>query len=282
MPELPEVETIVRKLNQYTKGKRIQKLEVLRQSIFRGNISTIVGQKIKNVTRRAKLINIELDNGSHLLTHLKMTGQYVFQNGKTRVGGGHPTSDWVKDLPSKHTRLIFHLEGNSKLFFNDMRMFGWIRQHNKDELSKIFGKLGPDITSSEVTTKYLTEKLKNRRLPIKQAIMMNEIICGVGNIYASDSLNKAKISPIRPANSLTKREISKLIKIMKEIIDLATKLGGTTFDGMYVGVEGFAGGYQNKLLVYGREGESCYNCGGLIQKIKLGGRGTYYCPDCQN
>ncbi|NCN03559.1 MAG: bifunctional DNA-formamidopyrimidine glycosylase/DNA-(apurinic or apyrimidinic site) lyase [Candidatus Pacebacteria bacterium] len=281
MPELPEVETVVRKLKDLVTGKKITSIEVLNPKSFTGNISEIEGQTITDVKRRAKIINIVINKDLYLLTHLKMTGQYILQNGQGRSGGGHPSSDWVNSLPSRHTRVIFHLSDESKLYFNDMRKFGWIRQHTLKQLNDAYAKLGPDVIEDELTPQYLKNQIERRSIPIKQAIMMNPVLCGVGNIYACDSLNDAKISPFRPAQSLSEDEISNLVFSMKKIVNMAIDRGGTTFDGMYVGVDGLAGSYQDDVLTYGREGKNCYNCGSLIKKTKLGGRGTYYCPICQ-
>jgi formamidopyrimidine-DNA glycosylase len=281
MPELPEVETVVRKLKNLIVGKIILDIEVLNTKSFTGDKSKLVGSIVKDVRRRAKIINIVIDDDLYLLTHLKMTGQYVLQDGVKRVGGGHPTNDWVDSLPSRHTRVIFHFEDGSKLFFNDMRKFGWIRQYSQQQLDQAYSKLGPDVIEPELTLEYLKSQLQRRTIPIKQAIMINEILCGVGNIYACDSLNDAKISPFRPSKSLSDLELKNLIYSMKKIVNIAIDKGGTTFDGMYVDVDGMAGSYQDNILTYGREGKSCYNCGSLIKKEKLGGRGTYYCPTCQ-
>jgi formamidopyrimidine-DNA glycosylase len=281
MPELPEVETVVNKLRNLIVGKKILNIEVLNPKSFTGNISQLEGQVIKDVRRRAKIINIVINEDLFLLTHLKMTGQYILQSGEERVGGGHPTSDWVNNLPSSHTRVILNFTNGDKLFFNDMRKFGWIRQHSKKQLDQAYAKLGPDVIEPELTLEYLKDKLQRRTIPIKQAIMTNEILCGVGNIYACDSLNDAKISPFRPSGSLSDSELIELISSMKKIVNLAIEKGGTTFDGMYVDVDGLAGSYQKTVLTYGREGKNCYNCGSLIKKSKLGGRGTYYCPTCQ-
>jgi len=281
MPELPEVETVVRKLRDLIVGKKISNIEVLNPKSFTGDKKRLVGSIVKDVRRRAKIINIVIDDDFYLLTHLKMTGQYVLQDGKNRSGGGHPTSDWVDNLPSRHTRVVFTFEDGSKLFFNDMRKFGWIRQHSKQQLDQVYAKLGPDVIETELTLEYLKSQLQRRTIPIKQAIMNNDILCGVGNIYACDSLNDSKISPFRPSKSLSDVEVKNLVFSMKKIVNMAIDRGGTTFDGMYVDVDGMAGSYQDSVLTYGREGENCYNCGSLIKKEKLGGRGTYYCPTCQ-
>ncbi|MDH5533360.1 MAG: bifunctional DNA-formamidopyrimidine glycosylase/DNA-(apurinic or apyrimidinic site) lyase [Candidatus Pacebacteria bacterium] len=281
MPELPEVETVVRKLRNLIVDKKISNIEVLNSKSFTGDISKLIGSTVIDVRRRAKIINIVINDDLYLLTHLKMTGQYILQDGTIRAGGGHPSSDWVNNLPSRHTRVVFHFQDGSKLFFNDMRKFGWIRQNTKQQLEQSFAKLGPDVIEPELTYEYLKSQLQRRTIPIKQAIMMNEILCGVGNIYACDSLNDAKISPFRPAKSISDLELKNLILSMKKIVNMAIDKGGTTFDGMYVDVDGLAGSYQDSVLTYGREGKNCYNCGSLIKKDKLGGRGTYYCPTCQ-
>lgn len=281
MPELPEVETIVRKLKAVIVGRKIQAVQVFNVKTFHGDAQSILEQEIVDVTRRAKIIEIIFNNNYVLLTHLKMTGQYLFQNDGDLVAGGHPTADWQQQLPGKHTRVQIDFSDKSKLFFNDMRKFGWLKLVQNTDLINIYSSLGPDIISPEVTVDYLLLKFQRRKMPIKQAIMLNEIICGVGNIYACDSLNLAKISPFRPANSLSRQEVEILLASMKAIISKAIEHGGTTFDGKYVDIEGKAGNYQTKVLTYGREGKSCYNCGGTIMKAKLGGRGTYYCPDCQ-
>lgn len=281
MPELPEVETIVRKLRPATVGRVISSLEAYWPKSFLGNSQDLLGSAVIAVGRRAKIIEIYLDGGLVLLTHLKMTGQYLFQNSDQVLAGGHPTADWRQQLPGKHTRVQINFADGAKLFFNDMRKFGWIKLVQKQDLPVIYQKLGPDVIDEKLTAEYLSQQLSSRKMPIKQAIMLNEILCGVGNIYACDSLNEARISPLRPAKSLTFQEVARLLASMKKIIASAIENGGTTFDGKYVDIEGKAGNNQSKVLTYGREAKSCYNCGGIIKKIKLGGRGTYFCPDCQ-
>lgn len=281
MPELPEVETIVRKLNTVLVGQKISQVSVYNEKTFVGLPYLLDGAGVTRVSRRAKVIEIYLDNGLILLTHLKMTGQYLFKAKNQLVAGGHPTADWQEQLPGKHTRVEIDFVGGAKLFFNDMRKFGWLKLVSLSERDGVYAKFGPDIVDPTLTAGYLLEKFSRRKMSIKQAIMLNEIICGVGNIYACDSLNQAQISPLRPAASLTKTEVEKLLKSMQVIIKKAIEYGGTTFDGKYVNIDGKVGSYQTKILTYGREGKNCYNCGSTIAKIKLGGRGTYFCPTCQ-
>ena len=281
MPELPEVETVKRRLKEILPGKIIQSIKVLHEKSFRGEESSLEGQEVKDVTRKAKIIRIHLPNEQNLLTHLKMTGQLIFTDNGTRVGGGHPTADWVKDLPSSHTRLVYDFTDGSKLYFNDQRIFGWMRLMSDEEVVTEFAKYGPDINEDSLTVEYLKDKFKNRRIPIKQAIMMNPIVAGLGNIYACDALNIAQISPFRPAQSLDDCELKSLLKAAKQVIEEGLEYGGTTYDGKYVHVDGMSGSYQDIMRVYGKEGGRCQQCGGEIVKEKIGGRGTYFCRDCQ-
>ncbi len=282
MPELPEVETVRSRLAEILPGKKIFQLDILKNKSFQGDKKQVVGQKIEAVKRRAKLIYIQLDNGLYLLIHLKMTGQLIYVNDEEKIGGGHPTSDWVKDLPSNHTRIIFYFHDKSKLFFNDMRIFGWIKVMTHQKLNKQLSKYGPDINNPNIDIKDIYRQLQRRTISIKQAIMINKIIAGIGNIYASEALFKAQINPTRSAKDLSLDEVKQLIKSAQEIISKAIKNKGTTFDGKYVDINGLAGNYQNKLKVYGQEGQKCPNCQGNIKKVKLGGRSTFYCPDCQH
>lgn len=282
MPELPEVETIVRKLNDVLKNKVLVNIEVHRDKSFQGDAEKIIGKPIVKVSRRAKLIRFHFPNKLNILAHLKMTGQFIFV-GEKKVGGGHPTSDWVNVLPSKHTRVSLYLINKGKpenLYFNDMRVFGWLRVLSDEEVEKEHQKYGPDINSDDASLEYFSGKLARTGRKIKQVIMDNKIVSGVGNIYACDGLNMAKIHPTRPANSLSKNEVSRLLVALKHVINLGIKLGGATISD-YKNVDGFSGSYQDEVLTYGREGEACKNCPGIIEKIKIGGRGTYYCPRCQ-
>jgi formamidopyrimidine-DNA glycosylase len=281
MPELPEVETITKRLQKVLPGKQILSTNVLADKSFQGSLQQLAGKTITDVVRRAKIASIVFEDNTYLATHLKMTGQLIYVDPTTRVGGGHPTADWVRDLPSTHTRISYQLSDKAQLFFNDQRLFGWMKYMSQAEHDQLFASWGPDITEDSVTVEYLKQKFSRRTIAIKQAIMDNAVVCGVGNIYACDSLNMARISPFRQAKSLSDAEIETLLTSMKQTINKAVALGGTTFDGSYVGIDGFAGGYQEHVLVYGRQGQPCYNCGAVIEKVKLGGRGTYYCPICQ-
>ncbi|HYD35640.1 MAG TPA: bifunctional DNA-formamidopyrimidine glycosylase/DNA-(apurinic or apyrimidinic site) lyase [Vitreimonas sp.] len=281
MPELPEVETIVRKLQQLLPGKHIVQVEKFHPKSFQGEHSMIEGAEIQQVSRRAKVINIHLNQNRHLLVHLKMTGQLIYLDDTVRVGGGHPTADWVQALPSKHTRVALSFADHSKLFFNDQRLFGWLKTVKSADLPLFFEGMGPDVIDPLVTPEYLAQIFKSRSVPVKQLIMDNTIMCGLGNIYACDALNVAQIHPLRPGKSLSFEEIERLLAASRKVLLKGIELGGTTFDGKYVDVDGMAGKYQSIVRVYGREGKPCLHCGTPIEKIQLGGRGTYFCPSCQ-
>lgn len=282
MPELPEVETIVRRLAEVLPGKTIRSIEVLKEKSFQGNPKILAGKKITKIGRRAKIIWFQIAGKFDLIVHLKMTGQFILIDGDTKVGGGHPTKDWIRDLPSKHTRVIFHFTDRSTLYFNDMRIFGWLKVVDDALLKQEFQKYGPDANLASVSLPYLQNAFAHRRIPIKLALMDNAVLAGVGNIYANEALFIAQIHPKRPANTLTPAEWKKVYQATKKVIRDGIRLGGTTFDGKYVDIRGLAGKYQEKLLVYGQKGKPCPTCKTPIEKIQLGGRGTFFCPKCQH
>lgn len=281
MPELPEVETIVRKLAAVLPGKSITQAVALHPKTFIGDIQAVMGKKIVSVARRAKIIRIQFNNHHSLIVHLKMTGQLIYVDGQQRIGGGHPTPDWVNALPSKHTRVWFGFANGEKLFFNDQRLFGWIKLLTDSEVEQVFSALAPDVNTSAFTADYLAQKLINRSQSIKQLLMDTKIVSGIGNIYVCDALNLAQINPFKSGKSLSKEEVQRIVEATKTIINKGIEMGGTTFDGMYVDIEGLAGDYQSVVRVYGRAGKPCSNCQGTIIKTQLGGRGTYYCSICQ-
>lgn len=282
MPELPEVETLRRRLQEVLPGKTIVQVTQHHPKSLQADLAWLYDQTIKEVKRKAKILQFDLGPDKNLLTHLKMTGQLIFiDSNQNRVGGGHPTADWVQNLPAKHTRITYSFDDGSQLFFNDQRLFGWMKAMTDAEVDQEFSKYAHDIDQPEVTLEYLYPLLQRRRSAIKVVLLDPKVVSGLGNIYVCDALNLAQISPFRPANSLSQAEAGRLLEASKRVIQLGVENNGTTFDGSYVNIDGLAGGYQNLALVYAREGETCKNCGGTIQKEKLAGRGTYYCPNCQ-
>ena len=281
MPELPEVETIRRQLDETIKNRVIKKVEVLREKSFGGDPKKLSGWQVERVDRKAKIIEIYFKNQKDLIiVHLKMTGQLVFVDGEKRIAGGHPTVDWVNELPSKHTRVIVDFFDGAKLFFNDMRVFGWMRLVDKDKYEKEMRKTAPDVTDKEFSIEYLTNVLKKSGKAVKLVLMDQEKIGGVGNIYANDALYLAKVMPNRKANSLNEKEIKDLWAAIIEVINKGIKYGGASAAN-YVDTRGLGGTYQEHFLVYKKDGQICKQCGGKIQKMKIGGRGTFYCPRCQ-
>ncbi len=286
MPELPEVETIVARLRGLVADKQILEAQVWHPKSFQGDFTELTGARITELQRRGKMIRARLSPTAsgrtdlNLLIHLKMTGQLIYVDQEIRAGGGHPTADWVHDLPSKHTRVAIKFANGATLFFNDQRVFGWIRLLSDAEVNQAYAKLAPDIIDPSLTADSLLVHTQRRGIPIKQLVMDNSMVAGVGNIYACDALNLAQLSPWRPARSLSPTDAQTLLNAMQTVIQRGIELKGATIDN-FSHVDGFAGGYQQEARVYGREGQECYNCGSLISKQKLAGRGTYFCATCQ-
>jgi len=283
MPELPEVEVIRRGLEKYILGKTIQKIEILGSKTFQGDPKNVEGESVVAVWRRAKMLGLELGEIT-LLFHLKMTGQLVYISDK-RFVGGHPTEDMKGKMPSNSTRVIFTFGDNSKLYFNDQRRFGWVRvvksEKCKVQSEGILGRLGPEPFDKNFTWQILKSNLLNHKSqPIKVAIMDQSVVSGVGNIYSSESLFLAKIDPRRKVSELSDQEFKSLHRgVIKSLRD-GIKHGGST-RAHFVNVEGERGYFLDYANVYGKEGYKCNNCPGKVQKIQLGGRGTYFCSSCQ-
>ena len=290
MPELPEVETIALQLNKVLNGKSVSSIKVYREKNFLGNKDVLIGKKVIKVSRRAKTITFGFENfDEKLMVHLKMTGQLIYvkrlknsktQNEESRIVGGHPTADWVNELPSNHTRVEISFEDESKLFFNDMRAFGWMKIISRTQDLNESRAQVPDVVDPEFSLEYFTNVLKRIRRPIKIVLLDQQLIGGLGNIYVNDALNMAKILPARKADDLKSGEIKVLREAIKFVIDLGIKSGGASAAN-YVDTKGLGGTYQNFFLTYKQHGKPCKNCGEKIVKIKLGGRGTFYCPGCQ-
>lgn len=282
MPELPEVETIKLGLIKKVIGKKITKIIVSNKKSFQGKTSDVVGCKIVAVIRRAKNIQIVLSNKKSVLIHLKMTGQLIYIDKKARVAGGHPSHDWHDELPNKYTRVEYIFDNNAHLFFNDLRKFGWCKVMNQKDIEIAFSKFGPEPFSKEFNINYLQARAKS--LPnrtIKQFLMDQTIVAGIGNIYNDESLFLSKIHPRTKVQKLKEKDWAIIIKNVLKVLSKGIKYGGTT-DSDYVNAEGKSGGMQDHLNVYHQTGKECKNgCGGIIERIKIGSRGTYFCPKCQ-
>lgn len=281
MPELPEVESIVRKLRPRLLERQFRSITIYRDKSWSGDQSLITDRPIASIDRRAKMIVWSFAETNYLMvTHLKMTGQLIYLGYEVKVGGGHPTADWVQDLPSRHTRIEFNVDDGTQLYFNDQRVFGWCRVFNRLQLDQAMINVAPDVIDPRLTVDILQKKLAGRQIPIKQAILDSSIMAGVGNIYACDGLHLAGTSPFRPANSLSRLEIHQLLESLRTVILLGIEMGGATISD-YTNVDGFAGKYQDVIRVYGKEGQLCPNCGRPIARVKQGGRSTFWCEGCQ-
>ena len=305
MPELPEIETVKIQLQKHLVGQVIERLEQLHPKSVQGDVGLVSGKKIVGVERCGKMLIIHLEGGLDLAIHFKMSGQLVLvrslqsaesrkeniknrrvegslNNVGLRVAGGHPTQDWIGELPSRHTRAIFHLKDEDRLFFNDQRIFGWVKILSDKEVRKLafLQKLGPEPW--DITDEEFFNLLNKRKKAIKLVIMDQEVISGTGNIYANDALWEARIHPLRPAQSLTSMEAKLLRQGLVKVLKEGIKYGGATAtDDKYINLDGLGGHYQDHFRVYDREGQPCLRCKAPIIKITLGGRGTYFCPRCQ-
>lgn len=287
MPELPEVEIISRGLRESIVGRKIVKVDVRLAKIFAGDVSNVVGATVCGVERKAKMIVINLDNEYSMLVHLKMTGQLVVDrkpnNKSTRVAGGHPSTDWIADLPNKFTHVIFIFDDGRTMYFNDLRRFGYIKVYKTGEIDalKVIGELGPDPFSSKLSPEYLMSIFAKRpKVKIKQLLLDQTVLSGVGNIYADESLFCSGISPLRLSREIKRSEIIILLKCIKTVLRKAIEYGGSS-ENTFVHASGAKGQMQNHFKVYRQTGQNCPNGCGKIIRVVVGGRGTHYCPKCQ-
>ncbi len=288
MPELPEVETVKRGLSKLIINKKIKFVSFDWQKSFPNSTNDInqflINASIIAIKRRAKVIIIDLSTNYSLVIHLKMTGQLVYRSidDQTRFGAGHPSSSLVGDLPDKSTRVTLDF-GDGKLFFNDQRKFGWMRLIPTIEVPNIdfFKKVGPEpledsFSSDDFVSRFLRKKNSN----IKAALLDQTVIAGVGNIYADESLFAARIHPKTLVRNLSRKQLRYLYDELRAVLIRSIEAGGST-DRNYVDAEGKKGSYLSIAKVFRREGQLCQRCGTIIEKIRVAGRGTHICPQCQ-
>lgn len=280
MPELPEVETIRRGLENYLVGHTIKDIEVRVPKLFEGKPKDIIGGKVKKVRRFGKGLVIDLSNGYSLAIHIKLTGQLIYRNKKVS-NLAKVSEDKVGELPSKLTHVIFSLDKDAKLYYNDARRFGWIKVVPTDKVKDLpfFKSMGPE-PFKDLTIEHFTKVLSSSSLAVKPLIMDQKRIGGIGNIYANDACYYAKIDPRRPAKTLKKNEIEMLYEGVHKVMTEGLKYGGSS-ELNYVNALGEEGSYQDHTLAYGRQGDICDRDGGKFKKFFLGGRGTYMCEKCQ-
>ena len=272
MPELPEVETIARKLRPHLLGKTIKDADLRwsRTLAFpspRKFKAAIKGQEIKEVRRRAKFFILSLSDFS-LLIHLRMSGDLFIKDSKIR--------------PEKHDRLILKLlpapyssqEGPSNLVFNDTRKFGrvWLAADPGD----VLGRLGPEPLGKSFTPKWFHAALHSKHRQLKPLLLDQTFLAGLGNIYTDESLNLAKLNPLAASDSITAQQAEALHEAIRAVLKEGIRRNGASFDWVYRGGE-----FQNYFRVYDRAGKPCPACGTTIERILVGQRSTHFCPNCQ-
>jgi formamidopyrimidine-DNA glycosylase len=264
MPELPEVETIIRNLRPALLGKKILSAD-LRWNRTLASPSParfknlIRGQQIEDIFRRAKFIHIKL-SVSHLILHLRMSGDLLV------ILGGYK--------PALHDRLILKLTDDRSLIFSDPRKFG--RAWLVDDPAEIFRNLGPEPLSDDFTPAWLHTALLSQRRQLKPLLLDQSFLAGLGNIYTDEALHMARLHPLTSSDSLTMDEAEILWMAIRAVLEEGIRRNGASIDWVYRG-----GDYQNHFRVYGRQGQACPVCGTMIERIIVGQRGTHFCPQCQ-
>ncbi len=275
MPELPEVETVRRGLSHLLTGYTFRSAQDLHPRLLKpaslAPISAVIGARITTINRRGKFLWFELDRDHALVAHLGMSGQFLIAQ---------------KDRPAPgHVRAQFRLSrGLNKrdLAFSDQRTFGWLSVEqltNGIPQSALHIAVDPFDPLFDRTA--VINRMKSRKAAIKSVILNQEIMSGVGNIYADESLWRAKIHPETPANDLSTKKIGTLIDAATEVMAEAIKAGGTSFDSLYINVNGESGFFETSLAAYGQEHQPCPRCGREIKRIAFGGRSSHFCPKCQ-
>lgn len=267
MPELPEIETIRRSfspiINSKIAGVNIIREDILKLKDFTAN--DILGKLIVDIRRRGKFLDIVIEQDKHLILHLGMSGKCYMVDETILIN-------------EPHVHFILNLDNNIKIVYQDPRRFGgvWF----VGDYNKFFSHMGLEPLSDDFTSEYLTNLIKNRKVAIKNLILNQRLIAGIGNIYADEALFLAGIKPNRPAHTLSKKEVTKLREAIREILKYSIEQRGTTFRDFRDGYNQI-GNFQNYLKVYGKKNQSCPNCGDILTLEKIGGRSSHYCPSCQ-
>lgn len=277
MPELPEVETVRRDLKSCVLGKKIVRVEVRKGKLVQG-VSVrkfkkyLEGKSFSEIGRRGKLLVFRFKGSVEktLLVHLKMTGQLVYKSSKGLVVGGHRTKKLGK-LPGKYSHIILDFEDGSRLFFNDLRQFGYWKLVEKKELGRILNGFGMEPLTDSFRWKDFEKLVRSKKRQIKAFLLDQKMVAGIGNIYADEICFKVRIRPNRKLSEISEKKIKILYREITNVLSSAIKKKGTSY-----------GSYLKFLRVYGREGKKCLVCKkGRIKKINVAGRKSRYCPICQ-
>ncbi len=283
MPELPEVEALVRDLTPTVVGRTIQSVTVYKPKLFSARpgltLEDLFGRRIARIWRRGKLTVWELSDGLALVVHLKLAGQivHVSRDGQELAHGGHPVPMWGTPLPHKSSHVLFCLDDGSILYLTDIRQFARLHLMPAADVAKFLKhqKIGVEPLTRRFTAAAFREKLRRRSIPLKTTIMDQSVVGGIGNIYADESLWRAKLHPRRPASSLTDAEITRLHRAIRAVLDYAVREGAAFVP------HGKAISDRDFPYCHGRAGSPCPRCKTIIQKEWVGGRGTHFCPKCQ-
>lgn len=271
MPEKPEVVTVARVLERRIVGKKIQKCQVHWDRIIayprvEEFTNKLLGQEIKAIKTRGKWIVIDLSEGQ-LLIHLRMEGKFFFRSSGEEL--------------SKHEHVVFTLDDGAEMRYHDVRKFGkmyYLSPSEKDKMGPLLA-LGYEYDDPRLNSDYLLERYAKKSLPIKSVLLDQSIVTGIGNIYDDEILFQSRINPYQKANTLNEKDCGRIIQNTKDVLDRAIAKGGTTIKS-YTSEEGVHGLFQHELQVHGRKG-TCPRCHTKIEKTVIGGRGTYFCPNCQ-
>ena len=288
MPELPEVEVVKRSLINKTQNLIVKAVKIndgrLRYKINRNKIKKIIGLKFKKISRRSKYLLFFFDKDIVMLVHLGMTGKFFFVNRKRKK---HKTSfyyDINEEKDKKHDRIIFDLSNNQKLIYNDIRKFGFIKFIKRVNLDQNIHlkSLGPEPLSINFNIRYFKNYIEGKKRTIKDLLMDQKFLSGLGNIYVNEILFFSGVSPTKKIKKLTNFEIQKIIKFSKKIISKAIELGGSSIKD-FSSSSGKKGSFQQHFSVYGKKGENCskVRCVGIIKKIVIANRASFFCNKCQ-
>ena len=274
MPELPEVETVRARLEPRVVGRRFDRVEIFDSRLTRpadpaGVAAQLEGERVVALDRRGKYLIVRFESGRVLLIHLRMTGQLLHGN------GAEPPAQDV------HRRAVVRLDDGSDVIYRDVRRFGTWQLIEQEDLGPYLARrVGPEPLVRSFTSKRLVEAFEGRRAPVKSALLDQRRLAGVGNIYADEALWRACLHPLRPAGDLDAAEIAALHRGIRAALKAGIARQGATLS-TYRTPDGSPGRMQEEFRVYGRESEPCERCGTPIEKIRTGGRGTWYCPSCQ-